>query len=86
MHEHLIDGGTVRKLWIGETTLYREHLLRLDPERYALDSDRVPATYGEFLFRSFTPRWREPAATERAAGAQVRSVAFRDASKRQTRR
>ena len=58
---------------------------RLDPERYALDSDRVPATYGEFLFRSFTPRWREPAATERAAGAQVRSVAFRDASKRQTR-
>jgi len=64
----------------------RLYELRLDPERYALDSDRVPATYGEFLFRSFTPRWREPAATERAAGAQVRSVAFRDASKRQTRR
>jgi GNAT superfamily N-acetyltransferase len=32
MHEHLIDGGTVRKLWIGETILYREHLLRLDVE------------------------------------------------------
>ena len=32
MHEHLIDGGTVRKLWIGETPLYREHLLRLDTE------------------------------------------------------
>jgi hypothetical protein len=60
--------------------------LRLDPERYALDSDRVPATYGEFLFRSSGPGWREPAATERAAGAQVRSVAFRDASKRQPRR
>ena len=32
MNEHLIDGGTVRKLWIGETNLYREHLLRLDAE------------------------------------------------------
>jgi GNAT superfamily N-acetyltransferase len=32
MHEHLIDGGTVRKLWIGEARLYGEHLLRLDPE------------------------------------------------------
>jgi GNAT superfamily N-acetyltransferase len=32
MHEHLIDGGSVRKLWIGETALYREHLLRLDSE------------------------------------------------------
>ena len=64
----------------------RLYELRLDPERYALDSDRVPATYGEFLFRSFGPQWREPAATERAAGAQVHSVAFRDASKRQTRR
>ena len=32
MHEHLIDGGTVRKLWIGESEFYRDHLLRLDPE------------------------------------------------------
>ena len=64
----------------------RLYELRLDPERYALDSDRVPATYSEFLFRSSGPQWREPAATERAAGARVRSVAFRDASKRQTRR
>jgi len=32
MHEHLIDGGTVRKLWIGETQLYGEHLLRLDAQ------------------------------------------------------
>ena len=39
----------------------RLYELRLDPERYALDSDRVPATYGEFLFRSFGPQWREPA-------------------------
>jgi GNAT superfamily N-acetyltransferase len=32
MHEPLPDGGLVRKLWIGETTAYRDHLLRLDPE------------------------------------------------------
>jgi GNAT superfamily N-acetyltransferase len=32
MHEPLIDGGIVRKLWIGEAELYREHLLRLDAE------------------------------------------------------
>jgi GNAT superfamily N-acetyltransferase len=32
MHEPLPEGGTVRKLWIGETNAYRDHLLRLDPE------------------------------------------------------
>jgi len=32
MHESLIAGGIVRKLWLGETQLYRQHLLRLDPE------------------------------------------------------
>src|SRR3989442_6748911 len=32
MHEPLISGGAVRKLWSGETELYRQHLLRLDPE------------------------------------------------------
>ena len=30
MHEPLPDGGTIRKLWIGETDAYRDHLLRLD--------------------------------------------------------
>jgi GNAT superfamily N-acetyltransferase len=30
MHEPLPDGGLVRKLWIGETAAYRDHLLRLD--------------------------------------------------------
>jgi hypothetical protein len=60
--------------------------LRLDPERYTLDSNRAPATYGEFLFRGFLAQWREPTATERAAGGQVRSVASRNASKRQARR
>lgn len=32
MHEPLPDGGTVRKLWIGEAGGYRDHLLRLGPE------------------------------------------------------
>jgi GNAT superfamily N-acetyltransferase len=32
MHNVLVDGGTIRKLWIGESGKYREHLLRLDPE------------------------------------------------------
>ncbi len=32
MHEVLPEGGVVRKLWIGETAKYREHVLRLDPE------------------------------------------------------
>ena len=32
MQEPLPDGGTIRKLWIGETDAYRDHLLRLDRE------------------------------------------------------
>jgi GNAT superfamily N-acetyltransferase len=32
MQNVLVDGGTIRKLWIGEAAKYREHLLRLDPE------------------------------------------------------
>jgi GNAT superfamily N-acetyltransferase len=30
MHEPLVDGGIIRKLWIGEAGPYRDHLLRLD--------------------------------------------------------
>lgn len=30
MHEFLAEGGLVRKLWLGEGDLYRDHLLRLD--------------------------------------------------------
>jgi len=30
MHEALPDGALIRKLWIGEAELYRDHLLRLD--------------------------------------------------------
>jgi GNAT superfamily N-acetyltransferase len=32
MHEPLPDGGSIRKLWVGETDAYRDHLLRLDHE------------------------------------------------------
>jgi GNAT superfamily N-acetyltransferase len=32
MYEALVSGGTVRRLWIGEAELYRQHLLRLDAE------------------------------------------------------
>jgi GNAT superfamily N-acetyltransferase len=32
MDELLPDGGTIRKLWVGETDAYRDHLLRLDRE------------------------------------------------------
>jgi GNAT superfamily N-acetyltransferase len=32
MYEPLVSGGTVRRLWIGEAELYRQHLLRLDAE------------------------------------------------------
>lgn len=32
MQEPMPDDGSVRKLWIGETAAYRDHLLRLDSE------------------------------------------------------
>jgi GNAT superfamily N-acetyltransferase len=32
MDELLADGGVIRKLWIGETEKYRDHLLRLDAD------------------------------------------------------
>jgi len=32
MHEPLIDGGVIRKLWIDRVGPYRDHLLRLDAE------------------------------------------------------
>jgi GNAT superfamily N-acetyltransferase len=32
MQDVLPEGGVIRKLWIGETAKYRDHLLRLDPE------------------------------------------------------
>jgi GNAT superfamily N-acetyltransferase len=31
MQDVLPEGGSIRKLWIGETAKYRDHMLRLDP-------------------------------------------------------
>jgi GNAT superfamily N-acetyltransferase len=42
MHEPLPDGGSIRKLWVGETNDYRDHLLRLDQDsRYRRFSGAV---------------------------------------------
>jgi GNAT superfamily N-acetyltransferase len=42
MNEPLPDGGTIRKLWVGETDAYRDHLLRLDRDsRYRRFSGAV---------------------------------------------
>lgn len=32
MHEVIVDGGLIRKLWIGEADEYGDHLLRLDAD------------------------------------------------------
>jgi hypothetical protein len=41
--------------------------LWLAPDRYAVDSDRAPDTYAEFLFRTSGWLRHEPAACDRAA-------------------
>ncbi len=42
MHEPLPDDGAIRKLWMGETDIYRDHLLRLDRDsRYRRFSGAV---------------------------------------------
>ena len=60
--------------------------LRLHPDLHTHDGDIAPASYGEFLFRSSGPLWREPSADKRAAGTQAHPVASRDASKCRERR
>jgi hypothetical protein len=60
--------------------------LQLELDRYVIEPDRAPVTFGEFCLRSARPHWREPTAGERAAGAVVRPVASGHASKRDPRR
>ena len=55
MYEGLISVGAVRRLWFGETELYRQHLLRLDPE-----SRRN--RFGGAVSDEFIQRYAEPAA------------------------
>jgi GNAT superfamily N-acetyltransferase len=50
MHEPQIEGGTIRKLWIGETDQYRDHLLRLDP---ASRRNRFSGTVSDAFIRSY---------------------------------
>jgi GNAT superfamily N-acetyltransferase len=55
MHEPAISGGAVRKLWVGESELYRQHLLRLDAE-----SRRN--RFGGAVSDKFIERYAEPSA------------------------
>jgi GNAT superfamily N-acetyltransferase len=55
MHAPLISGGAVRRLWVGETELYRQHLLRLDAE-----SRRN--RFGGAVSDEFIERYAEPSA------------------------
>jgi GNAT superfamily N-acetyltransferase len=50
MPEHLIAGGTIRKLSIGEALLYCAHLLRLDPESRR---NRFAGTVSDAYIRSY---------------------------------
>jgi hypothetical protein len=46
--------------------------LREDPERYVLEPDRAPESYGEFRVRAARPLVHEPSAATRAKGLRVR--------------
>jgi GNAT superfamily N-acetyltransferase len=55
MRDPLPHGTVIRKLWIGETDIYRDHLLRLDPDsrrnRFAgTVSDEFVRDYAELSF------------------------------------
>jgi GNAT superfamily N-acetyltransferase len=55
MHEPLISGGVVRRLWVGETELYRQHLLRLD-------AGNRRNRFGGAVSDEFIERYAEPSA------------------------
>ena len=66
MHEVLPESGIIRKLWIGETTKYREHMLRLDPESWhRLIEVNLTGTYN-------TIRVAAPAMIKQGAGRSNR--------------
>jgi hypothetical protein len=60
--------------------------LQLELDRYVIEPDRAPGTFGEFCLRSARVRWCEPTADERAVGAPVAPVASGHAPKRGPRR
>jgi hypothetical protein len=53
MHAPLISGSAVRKLWVGESELYRQHLLRLD-------ADSRRNRFGGAVSDEFIERYAEP--------------------------
>ena len=59
MHEPLISGGAVRRLWLGETELYRAHLLRLD-------AGSRRNRFGGAVADEFIQRYAEPRALSSA--------------------
>ena len=83
MREPLPRGSLIRKLWLGESELYREHLLRLDAEsrrsRFAgTVSDDFVRDYAELAFGIgavihgfFVDRTLRGAAELRAIGAPI---------------
>jgi GNAT superfamily N-acetyltransferase len=59
MYEGLISGGAVRRLWLGETELYRAHLLRLD-------AGSRRNRFGGAVADEFIERYAEPGALSSA--------------------
>jgi hypothetical protein len=53
MHEPLISGGSVRRVWLGDREPYRQHLLRLDAE--SLRNRFGGAVSDEFIERHAEP-------------------------------
>jgi len=51
-HPHEMP-GTIRKLWLGETGRFREHLLRLDPESRA---NRFGAPVNDYFVKQYAAR------------------------------
>ena len=94
MNEPLPDGGTIRKLWIGETDAYRDHLLRLDRDsrhrRFsgAVSDDfiaRHAATANEHGRRGARLLRRRHAARRRRVAADRPAVRARGGSRLQHR-
>ena len=59
MYEPLTSGHAVRRLWFGETELYRQHLLRLDAESRG-------NRFGGAVSDEFIRRYAEPSALKDA--------------------
>ena len=77
MHQVFIEGGLIRKLWTVETTVYRDHLLRLDPESRR---NRFNATISDDTVRGYaaTARVRRRKRQKRHARGKVHARSASD--------